>query len=380
MAWPTETAATGRNRVLRCALACCVGCSLWPEVGRPNEPDAPSARREDFSLQGEYSGNLSGANGARRTSGLAIVALGRQEFQAVEYPGGLPGNGWNERERITYAGRRDGEILYLTGPAGRLIVERQRAMALHADGALRGTLKKVHRASPTLGAAPPPGAVVLFDGSATEEFNPGRMTADRLLEAGADTRRKFHDFHLHVEFRTPFMPDARGQARGNSGVYIQGRYEVQILDSFGLEGLDNECGGLYKSRAPRINVCLPPGAWQTYEIRFTAARFDTAGRRCSKARITVRHNGVVIHDHVDIPGKTGAGAVEGPQPGPIRFQYHGDAVHFRNIWICPVGGNLPTFDRHYLAAGGELAWRMGLSRRTGASLRSSPGHQLAVSD
>jgi hypothetical protein len=110
---------------------------------------------------------------------------------------------------------------------------------------------------------------------------------------------------------------------------------VQVLDSFGLPGLNNECGALYKMHAPSLNMCFPPMAWQTYDIDFTAARFDSRREKTAPARITLRHNGVVVQDAYDIPDKTGAGAAEGPEPRPIRFQNHGDAVQFRNIWIVP---------------------------------------------
>ena len=109
------------------------------------------------------------------------------------------------------------------------------------------------------------------------------------------TRRSFGDVRIHLEFRTPLMPEARGQARGNSGVYVQGRYEVQVLDSFGLESMDNGCGALYRIAPPRVNASLPPRQWQTYEITFRAPRFDSSGSKTRNARITVRHNGEVIH-------------------------------------------------------------------------------------
>jgi hypothetical protein len=138
---------------------------------------------------------------------------------------------------------------------------------------------------------------------------------------------------LHIEFRTPYMPAERGQKRGNSGVYIQGRYEVQILDSFGLDGLFNECGSLYRTQPPLVNMCFPPMSWQTYDIDFTAARFDSAGNKTAPARITVTHNGIVVQKNFEIPNKTGAGAAEGADPRPIKLQNHNDAVQFRNIWI-----------------------------------------------
>jgi hypothetical protein len=132
-----------------------------------------------------------------------------------------------------------------------------------------------------------------------------------------------------------YMPEARGQGRSNSGVYQQGRYEVQVLDSFGLEGADNECGGIYKAKAPRINMCLPPLQWQTYDIDFTAAKFD-GDKKTAPARMTVKHNGVTIHDNVEVPAGTPGGTQgEGPGPGPLFVQNHGNPVFFQNIWVVP---------------------------------------------
>ena len=149
------------------------------------------------------------------------------------------------------------------------------------------------------------------------------------------TKRKFKDFHLHLEFRTPFLPGKTGQARGNSGLYLQGRYEIQILDSYGLEGVDNECGGIYKVAIPRVNMCAPPLQWQSYDVTFTAPRFDSDGNKIRNAQVTVLHNGVPIHKELVLPGPTG-GAIPGgepPEPGPIMLQDHGNLVQFRNIWI-----------------------------------------------
>ena len=148
------------------------------------------------------------------------------------------------------------------------------------------------------------------------------------------TKDRFKDFNLHIEFRTPFMPEARGQGRGNSGVYLQGRYEIQVLDSYGLEGRDNECGGIYQVGAPMVNMCLPPLQWQTYDITFQAPRFDASGNKTEDAVVTVVHNGVTIHDRRRLPGPTG-GAMDGneSEPGGIYLQDHGNPVRFRNIWL-----------------------------------------------
>jgi hypothetical protein len=146
------------------------------------------------------------------------------------------------------------------------------------------------------------------------------------------TSDKFKDFKLHVEFRTPFMPEARGQGRGNSGVYLQGRYEVQVLDSYGLEPKDNECGGIYQVGTPRVNMCLPPMQWQTYDVTFRAPRVEGDGKE--DAVVTVVHNGVTIHDQLRIPRPTG-GALDAnvSEPGPVYLQDHGNLVQFRNIWV-----------------------------------------------
>ncbi len=129
-----------------------------------------------------------------------------------------------------------------------------------------------------------------------------------------------------------YMPTATGQARGNSGVYLQNRYEVQILDSFGLEGLDDECGALYSKKAPRENSAYPPLTWQTYDIDFTAAKFE-GDKKVKNAVVTVRHNGNLIHENQEIDGETPGGDKEGASAGPIRLQDHGNPVVFKNIWV-----------------------------------------------
>jgi hypothetical protein len=300
----------------------------------------PAAADADFALQGEYFGvqSLSGDARGGDAVGLQVIALGKGEFQAWKYYGGLPGRGWDREERHELTGQLRGSTVELTGSEYDILADGITARLFTHDGRPAGTLQKLERVSPTLGAPPPPHAIVLFDGSSTAEFTAGKVTPAGWLLAGADTTRKFRNFRLHGEFRLPYKPLARGQDRGNSGFYLQTRYEVQVLDSFGLEGIENECGALYRTRRPDLNMCLPPLQWQTYDIDFTAARFDDAGRKVGDMRISVWHNGVLIHHGVSIPDKTGAGQSESPDPLPIRLQEHGNPVVYRNLWIVETDG------------------------------------------
>jgi hypothetical protein len=153
------------------------------------------------------------------------------------------------------------------------------------------------------------------------------------------SKRDFGDIQLHVEWMTPYMPKDRGQGRGNSGVYLQNRYEVQVLDSFGLDPQDNDAGGIYKVAKPRVNASFPPGQWQTYDIMFRAPRLNEDGSVRQPAMVTVVHNGETIHENQAIPGPTGGGEGNIAAMGPLKFQDHGNPVRFRNIWV--VEQNLP---------------------------------------
>ncbi len=175
---------------------------------------------------------------------------------------------------------------------------------------------------------------MLFDGTSLDPWTDAKLVEGKYLGAtNCFTKKKFGDHELHIEFRTPFMSQARGQARGNSGVYIQGRYELQVLDSFGLEGKDNECGGIYKISRPLVNMCYPPLSWQTYDIEFVSAKYDKDDKKTNNARTTIRHNDVVIHDNLELPRSTPGRFDEGPGPAALFLQNHGNPVVYRNVWV-----------------------------------------------
>jgi hypothetical protein len=196
---------------------------------------------------------------------------------------------------------------------------------------------------------PPKDAIKLFDGKSVDGWTKtdGKTKPDwKLLDGGImqvdggdniiSKQMLEGSFTLHVEFRVPYMPKEKGQARGNSGVYVQGRYEVQVLDSYGLDSKDNDCGAIYGVAAPLKNACKAPTVWQTYDIEFHAPQCE-GGKKVKPARITVKHNGILIHDNVEITKDNTTAGLGGDvcKPGPLMLQSHGAPVQFRNIWMVP---------------------------------------------
>jgi len=316
----------------------------------------------DFKVQGEY---ITDAE-TTPVKGVQVVALGEGTFRVVVYAGGLPGAGWDRKPP-------------------QLIEEEETEAVLELLEALKA--KKTQRVSKTMGVKPPKGAVVLFDGTEDTMKNRwkdgARITDEGLLKEGVTSRDTFTDFTAHIEFLLPYMPKARGQGRGNSGAYYQGRYETQILDSFGLTGENNETGGIYTIRKPDLNMCFPPLRWQTYDAEFTAARWKD-GKKIANARLTVRLNGVLVQPDVEIPNITRAAPVkESPEPGPLYLQNHGNPVRFRNIWVLPRDADaearrpiVPGFERFH-AASGDAAGGLLLMGELGCVKCHAPGDALA---
>lgn len=301
---------------------------------------AQESNETDYKIQGEYTGTLD-IEGQKVKFAIQVIALGKEKFTGVAYVGGLPGDGWDGEdtppvENIALSDDEDKILKFETDDGVALISDGVATIKDRADKVL-GHLKRVVRKSRTLGKRPTEKAVVLFDGKSVDNWElrgkPGRMTDDGLLKQGTASKMRFQSHNIHIEFLLPFHPEARGQQRSNSGIYVQGRYEVQMLDSFGLSGEQNECGGIYSIRKPDVNMCFPPLQWQTYDIQFHAAQYD-GKKKTKNAWMKVEHNGVTIHEKVELPNSTTASPLkEGPEPGFVYLQDHGQEVRYRNIWV-----------------------------------------------
>jgi len=279
-----------------------------------NEVEAMTMK--SYQLQGEYLSILPSSFDA-----LQIVALAGDRYRVVVYPEGLPSKETKDQKVLISEVLQ--EQLY------------QKTMGF----------QKIKRVSPTMGLKPPAKAKIIFvEGKG--DFD-GEVNGD-FLRAGASSKFEVGSFYMHLEFKLPYKPDRTpsSQDRGNSGVYIFNRYEIQVLDTFGLDlneannpgTLESEkerwCGALYKTKAPMLNMALPPLDWQTYDINFSAPEVDAEGKKVMNAKISVRHNGEWIHSDLVLEQGTGAGAkkVEVARER-IYFQDHGNPAEYRNVWL-----------------------------------------------
>lgn len=202
---------------------------------------------------------------------------------------------------------------------------------------------------PDLPALAPKDAKILFDGkslAAWQQRGSGKPAGWKLVDGAMEvagtgdlvTKEKLGSGLYHVEFMTPAMPEASGQGRGNSGVYLQSRYEVQVLDSYGLELGVGDCGSIYGKHIAALNASRKPERWQSYDLEFSAPRFDAGGKKIASARLTVWHNGVEIHSDVEVDGPTTAGEEGELALAPLLLQDHGNPVRYRNVWFVPRAG------------------------------------------
>ncbi|MFO0864997.1 MAG: DUF1080 domain-containing protein [Gemmataceae bacterium] len=359
-----------------CLVAASAGVSRAQALDKAAEAAAkklfdPQAAGIEFKLQGEYIGK----DGEKRI-GAQVVARGDKTFHALVLEGGLPGEGWDGgRYGVMESGPLAEGRAEFRSPSDEGV-----SGVLNGDGLVlkRGDrsilMKRVERASVTLGLKPPANAIVLFGGAnpnvdAFEERKDIEgMTAPLMFEgslmAGTVTKRKFRDYALHVEFMTGWEPQNIPWRRADSGIYMLSRYEVAIGDSFGfdfdLSGATSKnrpklsddknktskfpaakgnssprvCGSVFTYPSQSPNSCLPPLVWQTLDIEFQAPRFDKQGKRTSKAVISVKLNGHQTVDKLEVNGPTPHG-FKGPEApdGPIWFEAFGRRVLYRNIWV-----------------------------------------------
>ena len=196
---------------------------------------------------------------------------------------------------------------------------------------------------------PPSDATVLFDGKDLSKWNNGDKWEIKdgyaiVQKSDISTKDSFGDYQLHIEFATPEKVRGSGQGRGNSGIFLSNRYEVQVLDSYDNKTyFDGQCGSLYKQTPPMVNACRKPGEWQSYDILYTAPRFDQEAKDVkvlTPGYVTVIHNGVAVQNHFELLGNTNydkpAAYEKHPLKQPIRLQNHGDLVKYRNIWIREI--------------------------------------------
>ena len=297
------------------------------------------------SVQGIYEGVAKVAGGEHKVE-ARVVAWGHGTYKV--YVRQLLGEG--KVAKVELDGKSAGDALSLQrqgakGPSGPHRTPTVRSRVPSARTA-SWELKRVVRQSPTLGAKPPEGAIVLLDGKnfaevtkrplkdgSEQEWKPVADGGIQVPKGGMNSKRRFNgNIKLHVEFNLPLMPEARDQGRSNSGVYLPNGDEVQVLDSFGSPSYKGGgCGGLYAYKDPDAFdqfslASLPPLQWQTYDIEYHVQKKD--GKPTGKPRVTILHNGIKIHDHAEMRNDA--------RVGGLHFQDHGNPVQFRNIWVVPL--------------------------------------------
>jgi len=303
-----------------------------------------AAAPQEAAVQGIYEGACKDAKGEQKFE-ARVVAWGKETYKVFVRQPLAEG----KVAKVELDGKTEGESIRFTGKAGGA-----EWAASYTAGTIKGTcgeggtleMKRVVRKSPTLGAKPPAGAIVLLDGKNFDELTtrPGRSATEQpwkpvegggivVPRNGMNSKRQFAgSFKLHVEFRLPLIPAARDQGRANSGVYLPNGDEIQVLDSFGSPSYKGGgCGGLYAYKDPDAFdqfslASLPPLQWQTFDVEYRAEQKD--GKPTGKPRVTVLHNGIKIHDNAQLNAPA--------RVGGFHFQDHGNPVEYRNIWVLPT--------------------------------------------
>jgi hypothetical protein len=302
-------------------------------------------------IMGDYEGVYQSTGQKDRPADAKVVGEGQDEYRVWITVGG------ETQFQIELKGKKVDNKVPLAGMSGGVNWAGEIAggkLNLTIPGNYGASLNLEHliKESPTAGLEPPENAIVLLPYEEGVAPDLSEWTNDSWLalpegsmEVGSEpniTKNVFKDIQLHMEFSIPYEPEKREQARGNSGVYIQNRYEVQILDSFGLILRGGDCGSVYTVAVTPINAALPPLSWQTYDITFRAPRLNEKGEVVEKPWVTVLWNGVKIHDTLLIPGPTLGGAEGMPAEGPILLQDHGSKLRYRNIWLIELKADSPV--------------------------------------
>lgn len=259
--------------------------------------------------------------------------------------------------QVELPGRIEGDRLLVSGTSSGTewegVISKQTLRILKRGYGGVFAMQSVSRKSPTDGIEPPPGAIVLLpfvpgQKPSLAEWNAGNWVAapDGVLHRAPGvgprpdlprkdivTKRYFKSVRLHLEFRVPYEPDLRSQARGNSGIFFNDRFEVQVLDSYGVISGTGDCAAIYGVAAPRVNAAFPPLAWQTFDVTYRAPRVDGSGKMTREPTLTVLWNGIKVHADQNVPKATDGSARPIAAAGPIRIQDHGNLVYYRNIWV-----------------------------------------------
>jgi hypothetical protein len=319
-----------------------------------NQPSTQTVRDPYF---GDYEGtyafsDTSVADGAPAPAAAEakVVAEGNHRYRIVLRAKPLDPSEWPLQ--IELPGRLEGEKIVVDGHAGGHDWRGQiagGALSIAKQSYGGGfEMKRVIKKSPTEGLPPPPGAIVLL------AYQPGQKpsldewkdsgwvaTHEGIVHRAAEggkrgdlfSKRDFRNVRLHVEFRIPYEPDFREQERGNSGVILAERYEVQVLDSYGLAPGAGDCAAIYDVAQPRVNAAFPPLSWQTYDITFYAPKLDDAGKLIRRPEFTVLWNGVKVQENQTAATPTGDPHRANAASGSLRLQDHGNLVYFRNVWL-----------------------------------------------
>jgi hypothetical protein len=298
------------------------------------------------SYMGEYKGKYYPDGKTTMQATAQVIAEGDDVYYRIVIKAS-PNEENQDGANIEIHGNRHGSTVHIGDRAGGYQWAGQiqnEHLSVRSSYGQHFELDKFKRKSPKEGLKPPQNAVVLLPFKAGEKPDTSAWTNSnwKVLDNGSmqvnkgdnDSKEQFGDIeHFHLEFKLPLEPNNRGQGRANSGVYFAGQFEVQVLDSFGLVHTSGDCAGLYNLARARVNACLPPETWQTYDVKFRAPRLNADGSIKENPRITVYQNGILVQDNVEIPYSGNRWRGKKEATGPIHLQDHGHPIQYRNIWL-----------------------------------------------